>query len=83
MKNNIKKPEILYYNLFLDKERTEILQLLSEGIYCLMTNIEGLLDDAILLAEYGRHERSYFLAVTAREEIAKIYILLDACRLDF
>jgi len=41
-----------------------------------------LLSDARLLVEGGRLSSARFLLTTSREEVAKSYILVDACRLD-
>jgi AbiV family abortive infection protein len=42
-----------------------------------------LLSDANLLVEAGRLSSATFLITTAREELAKAPLLLDACMLDF
>jgi AbiV family abortive infection protein len=42
-----------------------------------------LLEDAVILEKAGRFASAQFLITTADEEMAKSYILLDACRLDF
>lgn len=74
---------LLYQNLFADKQLDVILKLLSEGLSVLTKNADSLLEDAQILADARRYSRADFLAVTAAEEIAKNYILLDMCRLDF
>lgn len=73
----------LYENLFVDRERTGALELISEGLVAVAQNAAELLRDAKLLVDAGRLARGSFLVATAEEEIGKFYILLDACRLDF
>ena len=42
-----------------------------------------MLDDAECLVHNGRYASAKFLLVTGGEELTKVHILLDACRLDF
>jgi AbiV family abortive infection protein len=74
---------LLFTNLFVRRERTETLHILSLGLHAISENCENLLNDAKLLLDSGRYSRAHFLIATADEEMAKIYILLDACKLDF
>jgi len=46
-------------------------------------NIIRLLDDVDLLIKDNRYSSAHFFLTTVDEEIAKLYILLDMCRLDF
>ena len=73
----------LYENLFLNHSGEETFQLLSDGILAFVTNADRLYDDAQLLFKQGRWTSGRFLLTTANEEMAKPYIFLDACRLDF
>lgn len=78
-----KPVNVLYENLFGRRNRDETLALVTRGVSACTENIGGLLEDAKLLASKKRYSRAGFLVATAEEEIAKAYILLDACRLDF
>jgi len=73
----------LFENIFLNRESEEILQLLSDGIAAVINNAENLYQDAQLMFKNSRWTSWRFLLTTANEEMAKSYILLDACRLDF
>lgn len=84
--STLKKPKsatLLYENLFSRRDRSITLNLLSEGGTAVIANVQRLLDDASLLVESERFASASFLLATANEEMAKSYILLDACRLDF
>lgn len=86
MTKNITPPQpgrFLYESLFVRREQTTILELLSKGLCAFAQNANWLLEDAKLLADAERYARAGFLVATADEEIAKSYIILDACRLDF
>lgn len=78
-----KPADLLYKNLFLGQTAEQSYQLLSEGLSGCCQNAERLLADAEHLAQADRLCSARFLLTTAREELAKPYILLDACRLDF
>ena len=78
-----KPSNLLYENLFDRRNRNEALTLITKGVDACAENVGGLLEDAKLLATNERYARAGFLVATAEEEIAKAYILLDACRLDF
>jgi AbiV family abortive infection protein len=73
----------LYENLFLNRSSEEIFRLLSEGILAFVANAERLHNDAQLLFNQASWTSGRFLLTTANEEMAKPYIFLDACRLDF
>ena len=73
----------LFENVFLNREDEEIIQLLSEGIVAVINNAENLYSDARLMFKNSRWTSWRFLLTTANEEMAKSYILLDTCRLDF
>ena len=55
---------------------------ISAGIRAFISNAARLLGDVKLLVDAGRYASAMFLATTAREEIAKSYIMVDACRLN-
>jgi AbiV family abortive infection protein len=74
---------VLYASLFGGRDRAVTLQRLSDGLPAVIDNAGFLLADARLLADSQRYARAGFLIATSQEEIAKAYILLDACRLDF
>lgn len=81
-----KQPEpwnLLYKNLFVRRDRVSALSVISEGLSCFAENASSLLDEAKILADAQKKARAIFLVTTANEEIAKSYILLDTCRLDF
>ena len=55
---------------------------MSEGIVAILGNVQRLIGDATVLVEAKRFGRASFLITTAEEEMGKIYILLDMCRVD-
>jgi AbiV family abortive infection protein len=73
----------LYENLFLNRSPEEIFHLLSDGILAFIANAERLYNDAQLLFKQGRWASGRFLLTTANEEMAKPYIFIDTCRVDF
>ncbi len=73
----------LYDSLFAGRDRSDVVRLISRGIEVLISNTNELLQDADLLCANERYSRASFLVTTAEEEISKIYILLDVCRLKF
>lgn len=78
------KPGIkLYENLFNGLSFGVILNRISEGIYAAIENSNRLIEDVELLLKSKRFASAGFLLATADEEMAKVYILLDMCRLDF
>lgn len=76
------RQKVLYDHLFNHRTRDESLAMISLGIGACASNSARLLEDAKLLVDMGSYASATFLATTAREEIAKCYILIDACRLD-
>lgn len=72
----------MYQNLFAGRRPEAILQNLSEGILGCAANAARLLADVELLVGSGRYASATFLVTTAKEEMAKAYILLDACRVN-
>lgn len=72
----------LFDSLFSDCRSEDSFRLISEGLSGSVSNAERLLSDVQLLVERGRYSSARFLLTTAREEIAKSYILADMCRLD-
>lgn len=86
LKNDDQPPKAgdqLFKNLFFRREFSETLELLGQGLRASCRNGKRLFDDTIYLTANGRFSSAHFLITTAREELAKAYILLDACRLDF
>ena len=73
----------LFENIFSNRETEEIIQLLSDGIDAVINNAENLYQDAQLMFKNSRWASWRFLLTTTNEEMAKSYILLDTCRLDF
>lgn len=73
----------LYENLFVSGDTTATLKLLSEGITAILSNAKRLLEDVTLLVNNERYASAGFLLTTTDEELSKVYILLDTCRLDF
>ena len=74
---------VLYENLFHGRHRESVLDLVSQGLLAFAQNADWLLYDAKVLLDAKRYARAASLVATADEEIAKSYVLLDACRLDF
>ena len=74
---------LLYQNLFASRNGHETFVIISEGLTVLLENADRLVKDAKLLKEGGGYWSASFLGTTAREEMAKSHILVDACRLDF
>lgn len=78
------KPGIkLFENLFLGLEYEAILKRISDGVQAVISNSVRLLEDVEILLNSERFASAGFLLATADEEMAKAYILLDMCRLDF
>ena len=73
----------LYENLFSGLEFEAILKRISDGIHAVISNSGRLLEDVEILLDSERFASAGFLLATADEEMAKAYILLDMCRLDF
>ena len=84
-KNSDKRPypaDLLFKNLFKERTPLESFRLIAEGISASYNNANRLLSDAQYLTDAGRHSSAKFMLTTAREEIAKSFVLLDMCRLD-
>lgn len=75
--------DLLFDNLFECCPTTESFKLIAEGIFASYKNAGRLLSDAEYLSGGGRLSSARFILATAREEIAKSYILLDTCMLDW
>lgn len=73
---------VLFKNLFGECSKEKSFELVAEGLSASRRNAERLLSDAQLLVGAGRLSSARFLLTTSREEVAKSYILVDACRLD-
>lgn len=74
--------DLLFKNLFENCTPIQSLGLISEGLSASYKNAGRLLSDTQFLIKGGRLSSARFLLTTAREEIAKSFILMDACRLD-
>ena len=75
--------KVLYENLFGHKDRNYSLSLLSDGLHAVAENTEHLICEAEILSGADKYSRADFIVATAKEEMAKSFILLDMCRLDF
>jgi AbiV family abortive infection protein len=75
--------DLLFKNLFGDRLIDNSLALIAEGVTASRLNAERLLSDVKFLYQAQRLSSARFLLTTAKEELAKSYILLDMCRLDF
>jgi AbiV family abortive infection protein len=73
----------LYENLFKNKDEKSIFRIISNGLNILPEHPKFLLEEATILLEKKRYTRADFIIATAEEEIAKSYILIDMCRLNF
>ncbi|PKN52824.1 MAG: hypothetical protein CVU55_06280 [Deltaproteobacteria bacterium HGW-Deltaproteobacteria-13] len=80
MENQPAPWDMLYKNLFVSNNTFTIL---SDGFDILLANVERLVKDANLLKDTDGYMTASFLGSTAREEMAKVHILIDACRLNF
>ena len=74
--------DLLFKNLFEESSLEKSFELIAEGLSASYRNADRLLSDARYLIEGGRLSSARFILTTAREEIAKSYILVDTCRLD-
>ena len=72
----------MYGVLFEGREPDATFGLISCGIDAIVDNVALLVADAELLAESHRYARADFVAAAAREELGKLHLLLDMCRLD-
>ncbi|MBC8354546.1 MAG: AbiV family abortive infection protein [Planctomycetes bacterium] len=73
----------LMKNVFADRAPAEVCKVVADGIGGGWRNAERLLSDASLMVDAGRLSSARFLITTAREELAKSPLLLDACMVDF
>jgi AbiV family abortive infection protein len=78
-----KSASLLYRNLFDRRDCEHSIRIIAEGISSVLANAKRLLANAELMQDTGHLSTARFLITTAREEIAKTYILVDMCRLDF
>lgn len=78
-----KLDEALFENLFCVRKPEETIEVISRGLSSFLTNATRLLGDVEVLVRAERYATAAFLLATAHEEMAKTYIMLDACRLDF
>lgn len=78
-----KKDKKLFENLFQNLSLDQILVRISEGLLAVQSNSARLIKDTEILCRAERYGSGRFLLATANEEMAKIFILLDMCRLDF
>jgi len=82
----IKPPKpgnLLYRSIFENNDDSTIIKLISDGLNSVLINASKLIRDVELLVDHDRYSSARFLLTTADEEIAKSYIFLDMCRLDF
>lgn len=80
---NINPGKMLYENIFQNRDDIEIISIISDGCKIIYNNANRLIRDAKLLLNDNSYVSATFLGTTAREEMAKSHILIDACRLDF
>ncbi len=81
MKNHHKKR--LFEAIFINRQRDQSIELIAKGIIALIQNASRLYKDASILIENSRWTGAKIFLTTADEEMAKVYILIDCCRLDF
>ena len=80
--NTPPKPSRVLFEFLFGGNAEQAFGRLSEGIVVILGNAQKLIDDATVLVEAKRFERASFLIATAEEEMGKVYILLDMCRVD-
>ena len=73
--------QLLYENIFVRRRGRPTFEAIASGLIAVSRNATALLEEAGLLAKAERFARAGFLVATADDEMAKSYILLDACRL--
>jgi AbiV family abortive infection protein len=86
VRHNAQPPErgnLLFENLFVRRSGNDTLEAVSGGLIAVLRNASRLIQDVELLVDHKRYASAGFLLATADEEMAKSYILIDACRLDF
>lgn len=77
------RSRVLFDNLFKRRQQDATLQVISLGLNAVLMNVNRLMEDVKFLAGSLRYGSAAFLLATANEELAKCYILMDMCRLDF
>lgn len=86
MSKKEKQPQLarrFFENIFVRRQYHESLNLISEGLIACTHNAKRLFDDVQLLMQEQRWTSASFLLATTNEEMAKCFILLDSCKLDF
>lgn len=86
MNDKIQPPQsgsALYKNLFENRRRDESIKIIYDGLNAILMNVNRLISDVKILASSNHFSSARFLLTTAREEMAKSYIFLDMCRLNF
>jgi len=82
--NQAPKPgALLYRGIFDGAQPRLVVSRLADGIIEVYQNVVNLMDDMKYLVADERFAVGSFVLSTASEEIAKIHLLLDACRLNF
>lgn len=81
-KSNFPPPSEVLFRCLFEEDTPALFETLSKGVSACRHNAQRLISDAKRLVEDGRLASARFLNTTAREEISKCYILLDACRVD-
>ena len=85
MDNGLTPPEPskrLYVEIFEGKSPESIASAVTDAKRAVNSNVDRILSDVDYLLADGRIATASFLLATADEEFAKIFILIDACRLD-
>jgi len=72
----------LFENVFAESKPEATLRTVSQGLIAFLENATRLMEDMTVLMKAERFPTAKFLLTTTNEEMAKSYILLDACRLD-
>ena len=72
----------LFAEVFKGRFPQAIVESVADGITAVIGNVERVLDDVHYLRQDGRFAAASFFLATADEEVAKVLILIDACRLD-
>jgi len=72
----------LFEEIFEDTDASAIAAVVADGVHALIANIDRLVSDVDCLVTQQRFASASFLLATAEEELAKVFILIDACRLD-
>ena len=72
----------LYENLFEHGDRERTLSLIEGALEAIQTNVQRLIDVSQLMLADDRYASASFILATADEEIAKSYLLVDACRVN-